>query len=145
MKTKTASLKCYFVRFESIGTCDDGESYVFSTKTVSQARCKFMHVHMVSNMAKYAARLSLILSKTIKLQVDLDSVTIERIEDILCRDENGCIIQDEDGEPRIHTDGTGFISEDLAMHCPKDFSKAEYIKDENYEVYIISLFIEVKP
>lgn len=57
MKTKTASLKCYFVRFESIGTCNDGESYVFSTKTISQARCKFMHVHMVSNMAKYAARL----------------------------------------------------------------------------------------
>ncbi|KAG5600031.1 hypothetical protein H5410_031401 [Solanum commersonii] len=136
MKTKTASLKCYFVRFESIETCNDGGSYVFSTKRISQARCQFMHVHMVSNMAKYAARLSLILSKTIKLQVNLASVTIERIEDILCRDENGCIIKDEDGEPRIHTDGTGFISEDLAMHCPKDFVKAEYIKDENYENFV---------
>ncbi|XP_049354698.1 probable RNA-dependent RNA polymerase 3 [Solanum verrucosum] len=136
MKTKTASLKCYFVRFESIETCNDGGSYVFSTKKISQARCQFMHVHMVSNMAKYAARLSLILSKTIKLQVNLASVTIERIEDILCRDENGCIIKDEDGEPRIHTDGTGFISEDLAMHCPKDFVKAEYIKDENYENFV---------
>ncbi|XP_055820155.1 probable RNA-dependent RNA polymerase 3 isoform X3 [Solanum dulcamara] len=135
MKTKTASLKCYFVRFESIDTCNDGGSYVFSTKRISQARCHFMHVHMVSNMAKYAARLSLILSKTIKLQVNLASVTIERIEDILCRDENGCIIHAEDGEPCIHTDGTGFISEDLAMYCPKDFSKAESIKDENYEFF----------
>ncbi|KAM3269959.1 putative RNA-dependent RNA polymerase 5 [Capsicum chacoense] len=136
MKTKTASLKCYFVRFESIETCHEGGSYVFSTKRISEARCQFMHVHMVSNMAKYAARLSLILSKTIKLQVNLASVTIERIEDILCQDENGCIIRDEDGEPCIHTDGTGFISEDLAMHCPKDFSKAEYIKDENYENFV---------
>ncbi|XP_060180077.1 probable RNA-dependent RNA polymerase 3 isoform X2 [Lycium barbarum] len=136
MKTKAASLKCYFVRFESTETCNDGGSYVFSTKRISQARCHFMHVHKVSNMAKYAARLSLILSKTIKLQVNLASVTIERIEDILCRDENGCTIHDEDGEPRIHTDGTGFISEDLAMHCPKDFSKAEYIKDENYENFV---------
>ncbi|PHT42388.1 hypothetical protein CQW23_16413 [Capsicum baccatum] len=131
MKTKIASLKCFFVRFESIETCHEGGSYVFSTKRISEARCQFMHVHVVSNMAKYAARLSLILSKTIKLQVNLASVTIERIEDILRRDENGCIIRDEDGEPCIHTDGTGFISEDLAMHCPKDFSKAEYIKDEN--------------
>ncbi|KAF3651799.1 hypothetical protein FXO37_17836 [Capsicum annuum] len=57
MKTKTASLKCYFVRFESIETCHDGGSYVFSTKRISQARCQFMHVHMVSNMAKYAARI----------------------------------------------------------------------------------------
>lgn len=99
MKTKTASLKCYFVRFESIETCHDGGSYVFSTKRISQARCQFMHVHMVSNMAKYAARLSIILSKTIKIQVNLASVTIERIEDILCRDENGCIIRDEDDKP----------------------------------------------
>lgn len=136
MKTKTASLKCYFVRFESIATCHDGGSYVFSTKRISQARCHFMHVHMVSTMAKYAARLSLILSKTIKLQVNLASVTIEGIEDILCQDENGCVIHDEDGEPLIHTDGTGFISEDLAMHCPKEFSKAEYIKDENYENFV---------
>ncbi|XP_016454733.2 putative RNA-dependent RNA polymerase 3 isoform X2 [Nicotiana tabacum] len=136
MKTKTASLKCYFVRFESIETYNHGGSYVFAGRRTSEARCHFMHVHMVSNMAKYAARLSLILSKTIKLQVNLASVTIERVEDILCRDESGCIICDEDGEPCIHTDGTGFISEDLAMRCPKDFSKAEYIKDENYENFV---------
>ncbi|KAM3270202.1 hypothetical protein P3S67_029559 [Capsicum chacoense] len=59
MKTKTASLKCYFVRFESIETCHDGGSYVFSTKRISQARCQFMHVHMVSNMAKYAASMKM--------------------------------------------------------------------------------------
>ncbi|KAM3336976.1 putative RNA-dependent RNA polymerase 5 [Capsicum galapagoense] len=128
MKTKIASLKCYFVRFESIETCHEGGSYVFSTKRISEARCQFMHVHMVSNMAKYAARLSLILSKTIKLQVNLASVTIERIEDILRRDENGCIIRDEDGEPCIHTDGTGFISEDCVRTCATDLQLSDNVE-----------------
>ena len=33
------------------------------------------------------------------------------------------IVYDEDGKPRIHTDGTGFISEDLAMKCPGNIYK----------------------
>lgn len=41
---------------------------------------------------------------------------------------------DEDGEPLIQTDGTGFISEDLAVLVPKDFYNAKYMKDNNYEV-----------
>ncbi|KAK2982309.1 hypothetical protein RJ640_027406, partial [Escallonia rubra] len=132
---------------ESLAPFDEREPYILSDKTVHEARCLFMHVHMVSSMAKYAARLlerfspakcgspstlnarfSLILSKTIKLPIDLASVHIERIEDTPCRDENDCVVYD-DGEPRIHTDGTGYISEDLAVKCPKEFSNAKYIDD----------------
>ncbi|CAK9141389.1 unnamed protein product [Ilex paraguariensis] len=132
-KSPTSSaIKCYFVRMESVAPSDERESYILSRKMVYQARSLFMHVHMVSSMAKYMARFSLILSKTIKLPVDLTSVHIEKIEDILCQDENGSVVYD-DGERLIHTDGTGYISEDLAMRCPEDFYNAKYIKDDNFQ------------
>lgn len=50
------------------------------------------------------------------------------------QDENGRVVCNEDGHPFIHTDGTGYISEDLAMMCPKDFYNAKYMKDESIEV-----------
>ncbi|GMP59703.1 hypothetical protein CsSME_00022876 [Camellia sinensis var. sinensis] len=141
-KSPTSSaVKCYFVRMESLAPCDETESYILSKKTVHEARCLFMHVQMVSSLAKYMARFSLILSKTIKLQVDLASITIEEIEDISCRDENGCVVYDEDGEPLIHTDGTGYISEDIALKTPKDFSRAKFINDENFEVNDFDWFL----
>ncbi|URE46868.1 RNA-dependent RNA polymerase [Musa troglodytarum] len=62
---------------------------------------------------------SLILSKTIKLDIDLSSVHVEVIDDIPCVDDNGNIVCGDNGDPMIHTDGTGFISEDLAMKCPQ--------------------------
>nr|GEZ23095.1 probable RNA-dependent RNA polymerase 3 isoform X2 [Tanacetum cinerariifolium] len=37
------------------------------------------------------------------------------------------------GEPLIHTDGTRFISEDLAILCAKHFIEANGSKDESYE------------
>ncbi|XAR53380.1 RNA-directed RNA polymerase [Bertholletia excelsa] len=123
----SSSVKCYFVRMESLAPCDAEEHYILSNKTVQQSRGLFMHVHTVSSLEKYMARLSLILSKTIKLQVDFGSVVVSTIEDICCHDENGCVVLDEDNEPLIHTDGTGYISKDLAMKIPKDFSKAKYI------------------
>lgn len=136
-KSPTSSaVKCYFVRMESLAPCDETESYILSKKTVNEARCLFMHVQMVSSLAKYMARFSLILSKTIKLQVDLACITIEEIEDISCRDENGCVVYNEDGEPLIHTDGTGYISEDIALKTPKDFSRAKFINDENFERFL---------
>lgn len=52
------------------------------------------------------------------------------------QDENGCILYDEDGEPTIQTDGTGFISEDLAVLVPNDFYHAQYMKDKDFEVKI---------
>ncbi|XP_066339766.1 probable RNA-dependent RNA polymerase 3 isoform X1 [Miscanthus floridulus] len=40
------------------------------------------------------------------------------IEDVPCKDEYGNIVLNAEGKPLIHTTGTGFISEDLAMKCP---------------------------
>ncbi|KAL8149189.1 putative RNA-dependent RNA polymerase 5 isoform X2 [Apium graveolens] len=128
-----SSVKFYFVRMESIAPSDENETYILAKKTIREARCLFMHIHMTSSMAKYASRFSLILSKTIKLQVDLDSVLIEVIEDIPCRDQNGCDVY-EDGERLIHTDGTGYIAEDLAMKCPKDIFSAKYVKDQQFKL-----------
>uniref|UniRef100_M0ZHN6 RNA-dependent RNA polymerase n=1 Tax=Solanum tuberosum TaxID=4113 RepID=M0ZHN6_SOLTU len=80
---KIDSVKCYFVRMESLNPYEK-ETYILRDKMVHEARCNFMHVHMVSSMAKYMARFSLTLSTTVKLQVDLNSVNIDRIEDICC-------------------------------------------------------------
>lgn len=38
-----------------------------------------------------------------------------------------------DGKPLIHSDGTGFISEDLASLCPKELLKKEF-SNEYFEV-----------
>lgn len=51
------------------------------------------------------------------------------------RDENNFVVCDEDGEQLIHTDGTGYISEDLAILCAKDFIEAKGAKDDSYEVF----------
>lgn len=134
-------VKCYFVRYDSLAPCNGGESYILSSRSIYEARCLFMHVHMVSSMAKYMARFSLILSKTIKLPVDLSTVEVVQIEDICCRDENGCIICGEDGEQLILTDGTGFISEDLALQCPEDFGRARFVRERDFQRfrdYIVS-------
>ncbi|KAM7515445.1 hypothetical protein LguiA_005028 [Lonicera macranthoides] len=133
----SSSAKCCFVRMESIAPRDGRENYILSNKTVHEARSIFMHLHTVPSMAKYAARFSLILSNTKKLPIDLSSVSVERIDDICCYDENGSSVCNEDGEALIHTDGTGFISEDLAMMCPKDFYKTKNLKDENLEPLLI--------
>ncbi|CAL5396959.1 unnamed protein product [Camellia sinensis] len=119
-KSPTSSIvKCYFVRMESLAPCDEIESYILSKRTVHEARCLFMHVQMVSSLAKYMARFSLILSKTTKLQ-----------------DENRCVVYNEDGDPLIYTNGTGYISEDIALKTPKDFSRAKFINDENFESFL---------
>ncbi|KAI3775549.1 hypothetical protein L1987_50128 [Smallanthus sonchifolius] len=129
----TWSMKCYFIRTESHAPWAEKDGCILFKKTSHEARCLFMHVHMVSSMAKYISRCSLALSNTTKLCVDLASVHVERIDDIPCRDENGYVVCDEDGEPLIHTDGTGFISEDLAVLCAKDFIEAKGTKDDSYE------------
>ncbi|EYU40508.1 hypothetical protein MIMGU_mgv1a0199441mg, partial [Erythranthe guttata] len=126
-----SAVKCYFVRIDSISPYE--EDYVLSRKTISEARRLFMHIHTLSTIEKYMARFALILSKTIKLDLNFAAVTIERIEDIPFQDENGSIVYDEDGKPILHTDGTGYISEDLAKKCPKDFTTAKYITNNNFE------------
>ncbi|KAL8206154.1 hypothetical protein R6Q57_009705 [Mikania cordata] len=136
-KKRGSTVKCYFVKRESIAPWDDKDTLLMNYKNTHDVRCLFMHVHMVSSIAKYNARLSLILSTTIKLQVDLASVSVEEIDDIPCIDTNECIVCDEDGEPLIQTDGTGFISEDLAILVPNDFQDAKYLKDKDYEPLLI--------
>lgn len=54
------------------------------------------------------------------------------------QDEYGHVVCDKDGEPLIHTDGTGFISEDLAMLCAKDFIEAKGKHDGSFEVNIFT-------
>ncbi|CAN6456715.1 unnamed protein product [Victoria cruziana] len=122
-KNKYSSLKCFFVRTESRAAIDDTEDYILSNKSVAEARAMFMHVHKLPNLSKYMARFSLILSKTIQLPVDLRAVNIVFIEDIPCLDDNSRAVLDDDGKPLIHTDGTGFISEDLALRCPSEVIK----------------------
>ncbi|XP_047333491.1 probable RNA-dependent RNA polymerase 5 [Impatiens glandulifera] len=133
-KDPTSSpVKCYFVRMQSVAPFHEEEPYILSDKTVYEARCLFMHGHTTSSMTKYMARFSLILSKTIPLPIDLTSVEVVFIDDIPCRDATGFIVNNEDNEPLIHTDGTGFISEDLAIKCPKDFSKHKHL--DHVDIY----------
>ncbi|KAK1592184.1 hypothetical protein Q3G72_020916 [Acer saccharum] len=116
----SSSVKCYFVRIESDASIDMGQHYILSGKRVHEARSMFMHAHTVSSVANYMSRMSLILSKTMKLDVDLT------------HDSNGNIVY-RDGKPLIHTDGTGFISEDLALKCPKNVFKGKCSNDDNVE------------
>ncbi|XP_022731132.1 probable RNA-dependent RNA polymerase 3 [Durio zibethinus] len=129
----SSSVKCLFVRFESDASVDDGKDYVLSGKTVQEARCVFMHVHTLSNIAKYMVRFSLILSKTMKLEVNLADVNFDPIEDIQCQDKDGNSVCKKDGEPCIQTDGTGYISEDLALNCPKNVFKGSIVNGDIVE------------
>ncbi|XP_042417528.1 probable RNA-dependent RNA polymerase 5 isoform X2 [Zingiber officinale] len=121
----SSPVKCYFVRMESNWIADQEKPYILSDKFIHESRAVFMHVHTVSSLSKYMARFSLILSKTMKLDIDLASVHVEMIDDIVCVDDDGNISYDENGEPLIHTDGTGFISEDIALKCPHHIFKGK--------------------
>ncbi|XP_050269513.1 probable RNA-dependent RNA polymerase 5 [Quercus robur] len=114
----SSSVKCFFIRKESI-------------EMIYEARSLFMHAHRLPSVANYMARFSLILSKTTKLEVDLASVNIQRIEDVLCTDQEGKVVYEKPEKPRIHTDGTGFISEDLALICGNNVHRGERTSDEN--------------
>ncbi|KAF3341847.1 putative RNA-dependent RNA polymerase 5 isoform X3 [Carex littledalei] len=110
-----SSVKCYFVCTSS-GWDRDRNNYFHYGKTINQIRLSFMHIHTVPSLAKYISRLSLILSKTLKLDIDLSDLElkVETIPDIHCK-----VKPDGSTELKgIHTDGTGFISEDLALQCP---------------------------
>ncbi|KAI4350804.1 hypothetical protein L6164_005219 [Bauhinia variegata] len=110
----TSSVKCYFVRMESRASVDERQSYILSNKTMSEARCLFMHAHTLTNVTKYMARYM------------TWQLLLLTIPDEPCKNEDGGIVYDGD-KPCIHTDGTGFISEDLAALCPKNVFKGTYI------------------
>ena len=50
------------------------------------------------------------------------------------QDKDGKIVYEKAEKPRIHTDGTGFISEDLALLCPNNLHRGHHIRDETIEV-----------
>ncbi|KAJ8751018.1 hypothetical protein K2173_016199 [Erythroxylum novogranatense] len=118
----TSPVKCYFVRTESYAD-EDNESYVLNGKTIREARSMFMHLDTLPNLSKYMARFQLILSNTRNLEIDLSSVTIKPIDDVPCRDRDGNFVLSKDDKLCIYTDGTGYISEDLALKCRKNVSK----------------------
>ncbi|KAA3457828.1 putative RNA-dependent RNA polymerase 5 [Gossypium australe] len=140
----TSPVKCFFVRFESNAAIDDGKEYVLSGKTVQEARSVFMHVHTLPSMAKYMARFSLILSKTMKLEVDLSNLNFMVIEDIPCKDKDEKPVY-KDGKLCIHSDGTGYISEDLALKCPKDVFKGSIMNGANVEIGPIGALLGESP
>ncbi|KAH9301356.1 hypothetical protein KI387_012939, partial [Taxus chinensis] len=121
----SSSVKCYFVCTESFAEADRNSSYILFNKSIHEARCMFMHAHTVPSLKKYMARFSLILSKTISFEGDISNVEIKRIKDIPCMDEKMNKAYDINGEPLIQTDGTGFISEDLASQCPMNIYKGK--------------------
>ncbi|KAL4301789.1 hypothetical protein GQ457_10G000720 [Hibiscus cannabinus] len=141
----TSSVKCLFVRFESNASIDEGKEYVLSGKTVKEARSLFMHVHTLPSMTKYMARFSLILSKTMKLEVDLTNVVFDVKGDERCTDNKGNFVFDKDGNYRIHTDGTGFISEDFALKCPKNIFKGSIMNGANNEIRAIGALMGESP
>ncbi|KAJ6381810.1 hypothetical protein OIU77_030475 [Salix suchowensis] len=107
---------------ESVALIDNQDN-ISCGKTIRQARSLFMHVDNLSSLSNYMARFSLILSKTMNLEVDLSDVDIKTISDVPCQDKDGNVVYGIDGKPLIHTDGTRFISHDLALKCPKNLFK----------------------
>ncbi|KAK9715405.1 hypothetical protein RND81_06G162700 [Saponaria officinalis] len=136
-KDPTSScVKCYFVNMESFSQFFKENPDSPEKISVHAARCTFMHAHTVASLSAYMARFSLILSKTIKLDVDLDdSVCIEDIDDIACKNEDGSLVYGEDGKLQILTDGTGYISEDLARLCPTNCFKGTFANNAYFEKY----------
>ncbi|XP_062017278.1 probable RNA-dependent RNA polymerase 3 [Rosa rugosa] len=133
LKDPTSSpVKCYFVRMSSDAAIDMGKFYKLAGKTMHEGRSLLTHVHTGPSLANYMARLSLILSKTVTLEVNWSLVKVEFINEEYCLDESGNPIY-VDGKARIHTDGTGFISEDLALLCPEIAHKGELINNEHIE------------
>ncbi|KAH0916971.1 hypothetical protein HID58_024631 [Brassica napus] len=129
----TEGVKCYFIRTDSTSANDLGTPYIFSWKSICEARMHFMHVHTLPSLANYMARFSLILSKTKKLEVDMNGITFETINDIHCHDENDKDVLNKDGKPCIHSDGTGYISEDLARMCPVHVYKGKCLRSNNVQ------------
>ena len=58
------------------------QDYLLARKTIREARNMFMHVDIVPNLAKDMARLLLVLSRTVKLKIDLASIEVEEKNDL---------------------------------------------------------------
>ncbi|KAB5552639.1 hypothetical protein DKX38_009950 [Salix brachista] len=139
----TSPVKYCFICMESVALIDNQDN-ISCGKTIRQARSLFMHVDNLSSLSNYMARFSLILSKTMNLEVDLSDVDIKTISDVPCQDKYGNVVYGIDGKPLIHTDGTWFISHDLALKCPKNLFKGTCLGASNIEVCRYELDFIVK-
>ncbi|VVA99753.1 unnamed protein product [Arabis nemorensis] len=110
-----------------------GSPYIFSGKSIHEARMHFMHAHTLPSLAKNMARFSLILSKTKMLDVYRTGINFKIINDIHCHDQHGYVVVDKNKKPCIHSDGTGYISEDLARLCPTDTYKGKCLRSANIQ------------
>ncbi|KAG7579788.1 RNA-dependent RNA polymerase eukaryotic-type [Arabidopsis thaliana x Arabidopsis arenosa] len=132
-RNSTKQVKCYFIRTDSTALSDMENPYILSGMSIHEARMHFMHVHTLPSPANYMARFSLILSKTKKLEIDMTGITVKQIDDIHCHDQSNNDVLDKNGKPRIHSDGTGYISEDLAGMCPVNIYQGKDIKSDIIE------------
>ncbi|KAL8138279.1 hypothetical protein V2J09_004280 [Rumex salicifolius] len=135
--SSSGAIKSYYVNVDSFARFYESKVSFFDMMSIHDQRCIFMHVHNLSSLSAYMARFSLILSKTITLEVDLNDpdVHVEVIDDVPCKDVNGSNIYDKDGKLQIHTDGTGYISEELALRCPQNCFKGASLYDRFFERY----------
>lgn len=53
------------------------------------------------------------------------------------QDQNNNDVLDKNQKPCIHSDGTGYISEDLARMCPTDIYKGKRVRSENMQVFVL--------
>lgn len=53
----------------------------------------------------------------------------------LLQDENGNTIYDKKGKRMIHTDGTGFVSADIALKCKGNIWKGKSLNGQVTEVH----------
>ncbi|CAM6088897.1 unnamed protein product [Calypogeia fissa] len=108
-------VKCYFVCTDSMGENDLKDKRFTKFNSIVEARTFFVHVDTLPSVSKYIARLQLCLSKTMTIKdISFSDVVIEEMEDLPSKDE---------ANPSMFTDGTGFISTDLARLMPTNIFK----------------------
>ncbi|CAM6095349.1 unnamed protein product [Calypogeia fissa] len=108
-------VKCYFVCTDSMGENDLKDQRLTKFDSIVEARTFFAHVDTLPSVSKYIARLQLCLSKTMTIKdISFSDLVIEEMEDLPSKDE---------ANPSMFTDGTGFISTDLARLMPTNIFK----------------------
>lgn len=60
---------------------------------------------------------------------------------IILQDKDGHVLYNDGDERMIHTDGTGFISEDLAVKCPKNIYRGHCLNPNNVEVRCVDYWL----
>jgi RNA-dependent RNA polymerase len=72
----------------------------------------------------------------------MTGITFDQIDDIHCHDQDGKDVLDKNKKPCIHSDGTGYISEDLARMCPLNIFKGKCLRSESIQVLTLTLMVD---